>query len=200
MSAHTGRLLLTPQDPFLLPNAAALHERLHAAGLLGDPLPDRPGAHLVGEGFLQLVSFAGCSVQVELAPTGSAGTPFCHVRFAGPFERPRFASGRNTRPPRCSACRSPLRDWRAHLSPWNGGADLEIRCPGCGESRPPWAYDWKENAGFGRLLLMIEEIFPGEALPTPTLMALLAEVTGSGWRYFYVQDAESGGLDLAPAA
>jgi hypothetical protein len=38
-------------------------------------------------------------------------------------------------------------------------------------------------------LVQVEEVFPGEAAPTPELMALLASLTGTVWRYFYVQDA-----------
>lgn len=65
---------------------------------------------------------------------------------------------------------------------------MPIACPACGEASPPWDYDWKEQAGFGRLFVRIEEVFPGEATPTPALMALLAEATGYEWRHFYLQD------------
>ena len=64
----------------------------------------------------------------------------------------------------------------------------EIPCPTCGEASPPWAYDWKEKAGFGRLFLQIEEVFPGEAAPTRGLTDLLERCTGCAWRYFYIQD------------
>jgi hypothetical protein len=63
-----------------------------------------------------------------------------------------------------------------------------ITCPTCGETSPPWAYDWKQKAGFGRLLIRIEEVFPGEAVPTPELMDLLQSSAGCSWRYFYLQD------------
>jgi len=186
MPAHTGRLVLTTHDPFLIPAVPPLVEALTEAGFLGVPLVDRDGAYAVGEGFLQLLTFAGCSVQVELAPTGDA--PFCHARLFGPSGRPVFLSGRNTRPPRCRGCRSPLQDWWRRLSNGVEAPPTPIACPACGEACPPWDYDWKEKAGFGRLFVQIEEIFPGEATPTPLLMDLLEGSTGCKWRHFYIQD------------
>ncbi len=187
MSAHTGRLLLTTRDPFLLPEQAPLTARLSEAGLLGPPLKGRKDAFAVGERFLQLVIFAGCSVRIELSPMGD--TPFCHIRFSGPFRRPVFLSGPNTRPPRCRNCRGRLRNWRQTLPDRDNAQPAQIICPACGEGSPPWGYDWKGQAGFGRLFIQVEEIFPGEATPTPALMGLLEGSSGCEWRHFYIQDA-----------
>jgi hypothetical protein len=186
MSTHTGRLLLCTQDPFLLPKRTLLLATLAEAGFLGTPLTGREGAFVPGERFLQLVTFAGCSVQVELSPSGDS--PFCHILLSGPFERPKFLCGRNTRPPRCRGCRTPLRDWSRILAAWQEGGPGEIPCPSCGETAPLWAYDWKEKAGYGRQFVQIEEVFPGEAAPTPGLMELLESSTQQAWRYFYIQD------------
>jgi hypothetical protein len=189
ISAHVGRLLLSPRDPFRLPDRTQLAVTLTEAGFLGAQLSGRDGAFAVGDSFLQLVIFTGCSVRVELSPNGKA--PFCHIRLTDPFEQPRFLWGRNTRPPRCPNCRHTLQDWKRRLSA-SVEADLAaIPCPSCGEAIPPWAYDWKDKGGLGRLFIRIEEVFPGEAVPTPRLMDLLHRSTGSKWRYFYLQDGRS---------
>jgi hypothetical protein len=183
MSVHTGRLLLSPLDPLLAPEPDPLCAGLAEAGLLGAPVPGIEGAYLVGERFLELVVFTGCSVQLELSPPAGGQGPFSHVRIIGPYPLPRLMSGRNTRPPRCRACRAPLRHWSGELV--SSGSD-DIRCLACGESAPLWAWDWKEQAGWGRLF---EEVFPGEATPAPALMILLGELAGGEpWRHFYVQD------------
>jgi len=187
MPIHTGRLLLSSQNPFLAPDASFLAAALTEAGFLGIPLAGRKGAFALGDQFLQLVTFAGCSVQVELYP--NSDSPFCHIRIVGPFELPVFQSGRNTRPPRCPNCRTPLRDWKRALAAWDGSQPEPIACTTCGEAGPPWTYDWKEKAGFGRLFIQVEEVFPGEAVPTPGLMDLLADSSSGEWRYFYIQDA-----------
>jgi hypothetical protein len=189
MSAHTGRLLLSPEDPFLVPDRTLLAAILTEAGFLGEPVSGQIDAFLIGERFLQLLTFAGCSVKVAHADDGN--TPFCHIRLAGPFEQPRFQCGRNTRPPRCPSCRSPLGDWKKRLTNGKEADPAAISCPTCGEASSPWAYDWKQKAGFGRLFIRIEEVFPGEAVPTPELMSLLQNVVDCSWLYFYAQDDES---------
>jgi hypothetical protein len=67
-------------------------------------------------------------------------------------------------------------------------ADGALDCPACGHSAPPWSWDWKESAGFGRIFLTVEEVFPGEAVPAPALLDLLTRITGCAWRHFYIQD------------
>jgi hypothetical protein len=49
-------------------------------------------------------------------------------------------------------------------------------------------WDWKGNAGLGRVFVVVEEIFPGEALPSPALTDVLERLSGSPWRHFYVQE------------
>lgn len=187
MSSHIGRMVLSPLDPFRLPDRIPLIAALTDAGFLGSPLTGVDNAFAAGDRFLQLVIFAGCSVRIELAP--GADGPFCHIRFVGPFRQPVFRSGRNTRPPRCPGCRSPLKSWKDRL-PNEGDADTdEVPCPACGRASPPWDYDWKEKAGFGRLFLQIEEVFPGEATPSSGLMELLERTSGCAWQWFYIQDA-----------
>ena len=187
MPIHTGRLVLAPRDALEAPNGVLLRAGLADAGFIGMALADNDAAYVVGERFLQLITFAGCSVQLELAPT-TCGDPFCHIRFAGPFDQPRLLRGRNTRPPRCAICRAPLKDWMQRLQAHNGAHSPRLRCDACGAGHPPWEWDWKENAGYGRLFVQVEEIFPGEATPTPELISILRKITDTGWRHFYVQD------------
>jgi len=195
MSNHTGRLVLVPRDPRCAPDRNALTRALTAVGLLGPPLTPPQGrsskadgdAYAVGQAFLQLVAFTGCAVQVAVAPESAADRPFCHIHIVGPAPETEVLIGRNTRPPRCPACRTPLRDWRETMGP-RARAEKSLVCTACGSSSPIYAWDWKESGGCARLWLKLEEIFPGEAMPTDTLMQHLAEVTGNPWRHFYIQD------------
>ncbi|QLQ33783.1 MAG: hypothetical protein HZT40_21650 [Candidatus Thiothrix singaporensis] len=50
---------------------------LQAVGLLGEPLGE--GRYAVGEAFLSLVCFLGCSPDIELTP--QADKPFCYVQL-----------------------------------------------------------------------------------------------------------------------
>jgi hypothetical protein len=38
------------------------------------------------------------------------------------------------------------------------------------------------------VFVQVEEVFPGEAVPTSALFEQLIRVSGIGWRHFYIQD------------
>ena len=82
-----------------------------------------------------------------------------------------------------------MQGWRDRLPEGAEAVNCEIPCPDCGLENPPWGYDWREKAGFGRLFVQIEEVFPGEAVPTPGLLEILENSSGCAWERFYIQDA-----------
>ena len=186
MPNHTGRLVLTTADPLASPDRALVTGVLSQAGLVGAPLPGRECAYAAGPELFSLLTFAGCAVRVSTRP--ELGDSFCHVRIPASTSAPYLLAGRNTRPPRCPGCRARLQNWRDRVSDWRDRPDAETLCPACGEARPPWLWDWKQQGGFGRLFVLVEEIFPDEAVPNPGLIELLTRACGTGWRYFYVQD------------
>jgi hypothetical protein len=188
MPNHTGRLVLTTADPQADPAPALVAAALSEAGFIG-PRLSLPGlAFSVGPRFLSLLAFTGCAVAIVSAPSGTGGVPYCHVRISELEPVPRLLCGRNTRPPRCPACRARLGDWKMRLDAWAERPQMGLGCPACGASRPPWRWDWKEQAGFGRRFVLVEEVFPGEAVPTRALLDCLTGACESGWRHFYVQD------------
>ena len=244
---HTGRLLLTPADPWLVVDPHLLRATLEDLGFIGQPLPadvvpngtlTLPPApsrgFLIGERFFSLLTFAGCAVNLRMTP-GAKGEPFTHVHLVGPLASPLLLRGGNTRPPRCPSCRAPNPALSAFANQYpdpkpvsgtDGAPDLdrereregerqfgmnpqyfqlsgsdgapdadpdgdpgrEIPCPACGARHPLWTWDWKGKAGFGRSFVWVEEVFPGEAEPTPTFQAALTSLTASPWRHFCVQD------------
>ncbi len=186
VSNHTGRMVLTPNDPQTCPDRGILIETLSLAGLIGAPLRDRDHAFLVGPGFFSLMAFTGCAVVISSDP--GQGTSFCHVRIPPASRSPRLSSGRNTRPPRCPGCRGRLTDWASRAELWELNPTAGVACPSCGQACPLWLWDWKQQGGFGRRLIEVEEVFPGEAVPTQALLDLLKRASGSGWRFFYIQD------------
>jgi hypothetical protein len=190
---HTGRLILTPEDPHALPdNLPAILAGLREIGFIGDEIPGETARYQLGEQFLQLVTFMGCSPFVELAP-GDGETPYCHLSVLGPFDTPRLLDGKNTTPPRCGVCRKRLNDWRGALDRWREGEAAPLApCPHCGHRQDPVTLNWRESAGWGRLFLCVENIFPQEAVPTQALLNQLQSTTPSlPWHYFYQQDAEA---------
>ena len=193
-SNHVGRLILAPRDAEVCPDRDRLVRILSEAGFIAERIPDRDWAYLVGPEFSALLAFVGCAVAIESDPR--TGGPFCHVVVPPASVNPRWCHGRNTRAPRCPGCRARLSDWPLRVEQFEEsasmpGADRQetaVDCPTCGEARPIRSWDWKRQGGFARLLIQVEEIFPGEAVPTEGFLRLLERATGCAWRYFYVQD------------
>ena len=178
-------MLLLPRDPYQAIASDELRRTLRAAEFLSEPLPAEDGrAFFVGTRFFEWLTFAGCAVRMPLRPPADGGA-FCHVRLPDPPDRPVLLHGRNTRPPRCPDCRAPRRSWREPQPP---EALVLWTCPACGATRPACDWDWKESAGCGRSVVWIEEVFPGEASPSPALLRILEPLSGGPWRHCYVQD------------
>lgn len=183
---HTGRLVLAPRNPLAYPDRDQLIRTLSEAGFIAATIADRDCAYQVGDAFLELIAFVGCAVSIATDPmTGGA---FCHILIPPATAVPRCCHGRNTRAPRCPSCRGRLPDWQSHVASWALGPNAGVTCPKCGQSRVLWQWDWKQQAGFGRQLIEIEEVFPGEAVPTPGLLNQLERASGYAWDFFAVQD------------
>lgn len=183
-----GRLLLTPLDPERAPAATPLLKVLEESGFLGPPWPTGgPAAFLAGPRFTDWISFLGCSPHIRLEPPADGGA-FCHIRLLGPYTEPRLCQGRHTPPPRCPTCRARLTDWRERVDHWRRQPRQPVPCPHCGTPHPPLALVWRQGAGWGRLFIAVEDIFPGEAVPVAGLLGDLAGLGGGPWRYFHVQE------------
>ncbi|KAA6182693.1 hypothetical protein F2Q65_17490 [Thiohalocapsa marina] len=179
---HTGRLVLVPRDAEAVVDVQRLLQRLGAAGFIAEPLPEPPGAHAAGAHFLQMLAFTGCAVHLNTKP-GAQGPAGTHIRVLGPYPQPQLMYGRNSRPPGCPACGKALADWREQV----GGSRL-LRCDACNHSAPAWQWKWRRQAGCGRILICVEDVFPGEATPLPPLLDALRAASGGEWQYFYIQD------------
>lgn len=186
-SLHTGRLMLAPIDAWATLTIAPLLATLRQTGLLGEPLGagSSPAGFTLSERAFDALGFTGCAVQL---PTSSAGgIPLCHVRIHGPSSEPRWFAGRNTRPPRCPACTRLAEDWAQQAHDWPARSP-DLRCPHCAAIHPAWAWDWRRVAGFARIAVSVEEVFPGEATPLPGLLADLGQLGAGPWHWFAVQD------------
>jgi Zn ribbon nucleic-acid-binding protein len=192
------KLLLHPASPetVAVPEDR-LAQELQAIGLIGGPVPLGKGVfYPVGEQFLQLVTFLGCSPAIELDPPrdpqelveASAAGRFCHV-FITSRGQLQFRGDNQTRTPRCPRCRSPEPHWKARLQTWQEGKHVpEWNCQACGYSGRLSDLVFRKSAGFGRTFLEIRGIYPSEAVPGPDLLDTLAALTGSPWTAIYLRE------------
>jgi DNA-directed RNA polymerase subunit RPC12/RpoP len=186
---QTGRLVFAPVPADSLPDRARVVAYLQEKGIVGAPLkPAGDEAFLIGDGFLQQITFMGCSPHIELEPPADGGS-FCHVRLTGPLPAPVLLHGVNTQPPRCAHCRKRLPDWRERLREWSQAPQkAHIVCPHCGREQNATTLGWRQSAGAGRLFIQVEDVFPGEAVPVSGFLLGLEKATGCAWQYFYIRD------------
>lgn len=187
---HTGQLVITPEDYRYIPNdIPSIVATLDAIDFIETDIREgSPASYRLGKRFMQLVTFLGCSPAIRLAPDAE-GNPYCHMLIEGPHEEPLLYQGRNTRPPRCSACGKGIDDWRAQfIASGDESSDRPITCPKCGQQQSPASCNWRQTAGFGRFFIIIENIFPQEAIPSPELLSHLSQASEEKkWHHFFLQ-------------
>jgi hypothetical protein len=105
--------------------------QLLSCGLTGEPLDDTGHNFQAGPRFMQMLSFVGCSPNINIRP---GAEPFCYIQLLG-------------------------------------GSDARAIFPA---HRTPTS-----------LVIVIWNIFDGEAVPSDPLLDNLQATTACNWRYFY---------------
>ena len=157
-----------------------LHALQHCE-LVGEAISDKD--FLVGEQFLQHVTFAGCSPFIQLEPLENGGKEFCYLSLLGPFEKPELFLCSNRSRPRCPSCKHRPDNWKQLSANWQEDPTHNWPCEKCGTLLSPLILDWRHYAAWGRLLVEIHQIYPGEAIPGNKLMQQLRHQTGIEWDY-----------------
>ena len=197
MTAH--KMLLTPVDPDCTTvDTARLAETLLSIGFIGPPIPLGNGMiYPVGEHFLQLVTFLGCSPRIDLDPPATAAEleaasrdgGFCHVSLPGTDRGLQFRVDERAPAPRCPRCRQPVAEWRRLIRVWREQPGATgWTCTGCGYRGRLIDLNFRKSAGFGRVFLEIRGIHPGEAVAGENLLASLRALAGCEWRTLYIRE------------
>ena len=186
----SARLILHVRDPDYIPDSVAQIELvLLEMGLIGKPWGEASQQrYLIGDRFLQLVTFLGCAPAIELAPPGNGETAFCHVGISRFYPSARFLADVQVTLPRCPHCRKRFEDWQSAIQQWQANPAYQAPCPACQKYVSPSELDWRQSAGIGRFFISIFNIYPREAIPTESLLHALAQATHQSWDYFYLRD------------
>lgn len=192
------KLILLPADPqAAIRDYNGLATGLQEIGLIGNASTCTLGTfYPVGDRFLQLVSFLGCSPMIELAPpadtalldTAVAEASFCHATLSC-MPAMQFRADPQTRPPRCPQCGQAEPDWETHIRQWRANpAQTQWTCKACDYHGELTGWDFRKNAGFGKVFVEIRGIYPSEAVPGDALLNTLRTVTGNPWHYMYIKE------------
>ena len=152
-----GQLLLHPVLPTSGIAVEQLDRLLTEIGFAGETIPGLSEGRYVGENFLNLLTFMGCSPHIRLEPDDDSDTGYCHIAITR-LPQPVIRHSENARPPRCTACGKPVaKSWESI-----GISESEIECPFCSQCHADsQSLRWKNDAGYGTLFVEIRNIYPG---------------------------------------
>ncbi|MDH5485437.1 MAG: hypothetical protein OEY43_09415 [Gammaproteobacteria bacterium] len=143
-------------------------------------------AYLPGKNFLQLLTFLGCSPNINLHP--DEGENYCHIYFGELSKDPLCLGHTSSAKPKCPQCKTVIQDWKKN-SLWQDGTSL-IQCEKCGAENTLNKLKWRREAGYGIFSIMIYNIHPHEAVPAEQLLLQLEKVTAASWDYCYANNSE----------
>ncbi|MDJ0834839.1 MAG: hypothetical protein QNJ69_15055 [Gammaproteobacteria bacterium] len=149
-------------------------QKLQQLGIAGKPL----GAdhYQAGSSLMEYVNYLGCS------PSLRSGDIESTLRIHR-FDQPAAMGGDSVDAIRYPVCKHRLADASDLLRAYP--ARTTWQCPECGNQGTLDQINWRKSAGFAQLFLEISAIFPKEAIPTDKLLAVLHELCGCDWTWFY---------------
>lgn len=175
-------LMLYPNDPHFSLSQKKLLPALASINLLGTAQTRQ--RYLVGEDFLSLLCFMGCSPQIELFPHKDTQKAYCYIEVPEATENTQSIISKNVKAPRCPQCKANLGTWAQQLQ--QECIDTSC-CPECGNMLTPHQLNWRKSAFFARNYIMVGNIYEAEALPEPKLLDHLENITHIPWKYAYIR-------------
>jgi len=139
----------------------------------------------IGDKFLNMVTFMGCSPYLKIYPENENDTDYCSAYISDDTSVTFINSNSNTGP-RCPNCRKLVRSESELWKDWHSGNEKKsILCEHCNTSISFQDLDWRKNAGLVNFTIRISNIFPKEAIPSEQLLSQLKLFTNVEWKYFY---------------
>jgi hypothetical protein len=186
-SLHVSRyqaqhsLLLYPNDPnFSLPQQQLI-QLLNKINLLGKAETEQ--RFLVGERFLSLFCFMGCSPHIELYPQ-EHNQPYCYIEVAKTHAKTQCVISQSAKIPLCPHCKQALAPMVQQLQ--QRCVD-KISCPHCAKTLIPQQLNWRKTAFFAKTHIVIGNIYEAEALPDQQFLDYLEDKTQVIWKYAYIR-------------
>jgi len=139
--------------------------------------------YLPGEHFLNLITFLGCSPNINLHP--AEGENHCYISLIEHTEEVKCVGYTLTAKPKCPACKKRITDWELTdlKSPENF-----CTCDKCQHKTVYADLNWKNECGFARFGFTVNNIYPHEAVPSEQLLDILQRASGYKWQYCYTNN------------
>ena len=181
------KLVLYPVNTEYTPiNWLSIKSSLEKVGFIGSAISENSECNFVGERFLQLITFLGCSPEIQLEPEDGNDNNFCRIEFSDLSNNVQFRYFERDISARCPKCRKKLSHWSDWLNEWDKSSNSKsVVCEHCDGEMSLFDINWRHNAAFSRCFIDVWHIYPQEAIPTEEILSLLTSETGEQWDYFF---------------
>ena len=141
------------------------------------------GQYLAGEKFLSLLTFLGCSPNINLTPVDNE--THCYITLITASAHTQLLGYTNTVKPKCPNCKKRINNWQT--TDWTQ-ANKTCPCDKCHTATAYAALNWKHECGFARGGFAVNYIYPHEAMPTEQLLNGLNQLSNVEWTYCYANN------------
>ena len=163
------KLHLYPNQPHYHPATILLEELLNTLEFIGNPITTGgTKRYEVGDKFLSLLTFMGCSPNIELA--FQENKPYCYIEIEQ-FKKPRFMAGKNLKPAKCPHCKTLV---------------TQLSCSHCHKVIDQEILNWRKTAFYASNWITVGNIYELEAIPNDNLLIALEKQTGVKWKVAYI--------------
>lgn len=134
---------------------------------------------LAGNNFFNHIGFLGCSPNIPL--TLEQDEHPLQVRIPS-LNTPALFCGSRAWAPLCPECKHALQTWKDSIE---NKIEAGIYCDRCHTLIPTENLNFRKRACYSRHVIHIEPVFESEAVPTPILLGVLADVFKTSFKYAY---------------
>jgi hypothetical protein len=173
------KLYLYPDNPDIDFEYKQLEALLNTQELIGAEITN--GRFATGNRFLSLLTFMGCSPDIEIYPQDDK--PFCYIEIEA-SETPRFIAGRNTSKASCPNCKTAIDRIPKPI-------ETQLNCPSCELEIELAKLNWRKSAFIAKSWIVIGNIYEFEAVPNDELLIALEKTTGVKWKSAYIREFEN---------
>jgi len=183
------KLVLYPKSVgYILNDWQKIKSTLENVGFIGNHI-DKQENYFVGANFLSLITFLGCSPDIQIEPEGDSDK-FCRIVFSdlqSPVQSPvQFRFFERDVAASCPKCKGKIKNWSTWVDDWNREqVESSRECLHCHQNNRLFELNWRHNAAFSRYFIDIYNVYPQEAIPGDELMSELKRSTGQEWGYFF---------------
>jgi len=178
-----ARLIISPKSSSNIPaKTADIKQALKEAGLTANEF--RNNAYYAGNNFISLVSFLGCSPNIQLTPED--GENFCFVEFSDTYPHSQLLGYCLSVKPKCPYCKAKIENWK-DTAEYQLASSLYL-CRKCNTVMPLSDLKWRQEGGYGHISISITNIHPHEAVPAEKILHVLKDASNFEWDYFYANN------------